>query len=505
MLYVSDLLRTPVGRRLTLVGGPWDAVEVTGVLLVDEPEELESAPPGSVAVLSRNATKAGSGPAVVETLRVAGRRRLAGLVLPGPSGASPEIVALARKVRVALLAGASGQTLSQTVFGLREAVRSEPGLLLRRTREAIERLGAIEGAGEDDILRAASDAVGVAYGVAALAESPATSVVIRVDGRADGYVCWVDDDPAAAIVAGVVATTLGRVRAAARAAEAERSQAVRELLRASASDLLAAARRARLAGVPVDGWHVTVFLRVPGTVSGTVSGTVPGTVPAAVSGAVPGSRDGGEGGQGLARYAAALARDDLGGPVLATAWQEGLLLVRTTDARPGRDPLDPGRVAELLPPGTSAGLGTCQFGPEGLRRAAVQARAAAVRAGPGTVEPFDRLGVHAVLAELAASDSAVMTARDMLAPLDGLGALAPSALPTLRAYLDTWGSRTKAAEILNLHPNAVAHRVRRITEALGLDLADPQTRFALHLACHVLSEAGRQECGERTTTGEPSL
>ncbi len=95
-----------------------------------------------------------------------------------------------------------------------------------------------------------------------------------------------------------------------------------------------------------------------------------------------------------------------------------------------------------------------------------------------------------MLAELAGSDSALMAARDMLAPLDRLGVLAPHAVPTLKAYLDTWGSRTKAAALLNLHPNAVAHRVRRIAQVLDLDLSDTETRFALQLACHVVTEAG---------------
>jgi sugar diacid utilization regulator len=183
---------------------------------------------------------------------------------------------------------------------------------------------------------------------------------------------------------------------------------------------------------------------------------------------------------------AAFAREDLGGPVIISSWQDGTLVVRTSEERLADDPLDSDRVAKLLPEGATAGLGTSQHGPEGLRRTASQASAAA-RRGTGRVVPFDRLGVHAVLAELAGSDSAVMAARDMLAPLGGLGFLAPHALPTLKAYLDTWGSRTRAAEILHLHPNAVAHRIRRISEALDLDLADPATRFALQLACHVLT------------------
>ncbi|WP_405148120.1 helix-turn-helix domain-containing protein [Sphaerisporangium sp. NBC_01403] len=455
MLHVDDLLRAPAGRRLTLVAGPWDARAVESVVIVDEPGELRRAPAGAVAVLSRNATQAGLG--VAAMLRTAGERGLAALVLPGHSGTSPAIVELARKLRVAVLAGSFDQTLSDTVFGLREVVRSDPGLLLSRTREAVERLGAVDGAGEDVILRAASEAVGVAYGVAGVAESAATSAVIRVDGRADGYVRWADDDPAAAIVAGVVAAMLGRVRAAARAAEAARAAALLALVRAPARDLPAALRRARIAGVPVDGWHVAVFVR-------------------AESGVPP----------------APWAEEELGGTLLATPWQDGLLLVRTCEERPARaeDVLDAARAAKSLPTGVVAGIGTCQQGAEGLRRTAAQARTAAAHARPGEAAAFDRLGVHAVLAELAGSDSALMAARDMLAPLDRLGVLAPHAVPTLKAYLDTWGSRTKAAALLNLHPNAVAHRVRRIAEVLDLDLSDTETRFALQLACHVVTEAG---------------
>lgn len=148
------------------------------------------------------------------------------------------------------------------MLGLSAAVRADPGLLLRRTREAIDGIGAMEGAGEEDILRAASASVGVSYVVAGLADPGANATVIRVGVRPDGYVCWDGEDPAAAIVAQVVATTLGRVRAAAREAEAARERALLALL--GAKDTRTAARRARHEGVPVDGWHVAVFLRDPG-------------------------------------------------------------------------------------------------------------------------------------------------------------------------------------------------------------------------------------------------
>ncbi|MCT9932516.1 helix-turn-helix domain-containing protein [Planotetraspora sp. A-T 1434] len=500
---MSDLLRTPAGRRLTLVAGPWDARPVEGVVLVDEMRELESAPPGALAILSRHAIQASS---VLDALRIAGRGRAAAIVLPGPSGTSPDVVGLARQVGVALLAGASDHSLSDTVLGLSAALRADPSLLLRRTREAIEGLGAIEGAGEEDILRAASRSIGVEYGVAEVAEPAVNSAVIRVDGRPDGFVCWDGEDPAAAIVAGVVATTLGRVRAAARAAERARERALLVLLRAGAKDLAGAARRARHEGVPVDGWHIAVFLRDPAACDAGVRD--PGLPHEAAAGGRSGAAVESGGQDGSVGPSEAISRQvrrmvaglpgsgDLAGPPVVTRWQDGILVVVTTDERVGSWPFS-GQWGAL-----GAGVGTCQVGAEGLRRTASQARAAAGRAGAGEMVRFDRLGVNAILAELSGSDSALMAARDMLAPLDGLGALAVHAVPTLKAYLDSWGSRTRAAELLSLHPNAVAHRIRRIADALGADLSDPQTRFALQLACHVVLD---RECLPGTTGAAASL
>ncbi|WP_182883398.1 helix-turn-helix domain-containing protein [Microbispora sp. H10949] len=474
MRRVSDLLRTPAGRRLTLVAGPWDAREVDSVVLVDEMRELAAAAPGALAILSRHAMRSCD---VAGALRLAGGRGLAGIVLPGPSGTSPEMVEVARRERVALLAGASDHSLSDTVLGLSAAVRADPGLLLRRTREAIDGLGAMEGAGEDDILRAASASVGVAYRASGLAAPGANATVIRIGGRPDGYVCWDGEDPAAAIVAQVVATTLGRVRAAARETEAARERALLALL--GARDGGAAARRARHAGVPVEGWHVAVFLRDPAAgVADAVLREVRRTAGATLPGLL-----------GLGEAA------DLAAPPLVTRWQDGVLVVLTTDERTtARAPAEgpPGLGTDL-----GAGVGTCQAGPDGLRRTASQARAAAARAEAGQAVAFDRLGVHALLAELGGSESALMAARDLLAPLERLGALSAHAVPTLKAYLDCWGSRTRAAELLSLHPNAVAHRIRRIAETLDADLSDPQTRFALQLACHVVLD---HDCLPGTTT-----
>ena len=60
---------------------------------------------------------------------------------------------------------------------------------------------------------------------------------------------------------------------------------------------------------------------------------------------------------------------------------------------------------------------------------------------------------------------------------------AETAFLTLAAYLDEQGSIVKTAQRLHLHRNAVANRLRGITELLDVDLDDPDQRLALQLAC----------------------
>jgi DNA-binding PucR family transcriptional regulator len=56
---------------------------------------------------------------------------------------------------------------------------------------------------------------------------------------------------------------------------------------------------------------------------------------------------------------------------------------------------------------------------------------------------------------------------------------------TLRVYLDCWGSLARSGAVLHLHPNAVAHRMKRIRTLLPADLEDPEQRLAVQIACRV--------------------
>jgi DNA-binding PucR family transcriptional regulator len=60
--------------------------------------------------------------------------------------------------------------------------------------------------------------------------------------------------------------------------------------------------------------------------------------------------------------------------------------------------------------------------------------------------------------------------------------LDPLLVETLRAYLDSFGDVAAAARWLHVHPNTVRYRVRRIEQALGTSLADPDVRLLLSLS-----------------------
>ena len=138
----------------------------------------------------------------------------------------------------------------------------------------------------------------------------------------------------------------------------------------------------------------------------------------------------------------------------------------------------------------TVGLGTPQGGAAGLRQSATEARIAAesaVASGHlGAIESTDATGLRRVLLDFYASPLSRTLLDDILSPLDALGAeRADMSVRTLLAYLSTRNSLVRAAELLTLHPNAVNYRIRRIEQTLELNLEDPDTRFALELACRL--------------------
>lgn len=62
----------------------------------------------------------------------------------------------------------------------------------------------------------------------------------------------------------------------------------------------------------------------------------------------------------------------------------------------------------------------------------------------------------------------------------------PVLAQTLRSYLDSFGDVAVAANTLQVHPNTVRYRVRRIEKLLSTSLADPDARLVFSLALRAL-------------------
>jgi purine catabolism regulator len=63
---------------------------------------------------------------------------------------------------------------------------------------------------------------------------------------------------------------------------------------------------------------------------------------------------------------------------------------------------------------------------------------------------------------------------------------------TLSVYFDTGANATETADRLFLHRNSLLYRLERIQELTGLDLKEPEARFALQLGL-LATEKGEKD------------
>ena len=289
---------------------------------------------------------------------------------------------------------------------------------------------------------------------------------------------------AARLVLQTAALTAGRLLDLARQAREvpvrSRSELLAELLMSDSAineDLL---ERARQLAVPIGGWHVVVRIEADDLQDAEPDEVQRFELLEAA-------------GQAAVQAAAAT-----GGTWYLSRIARAIVLVRVTTSNPGphagaRAARSAERALEAIRGRLPAlrfraGVGAPHEGPTGLRASAAEARGAllAARAAlkPAGVAAHDAVGVRRMLMEWYASDTARASVRDQLAPLEKLGpARADTAIRTLAAYLDEQGSIIRTARKLHLHRNAVANRLRGITELLEMDLDDPDQRLALQLAC----------------------
>jgi len=280
--------------------------------------------------------------------------------------------------------------------------------------------------------------------------------------------------------ASAAARLLDLARRASEMPVRSRSELLAELLMSDTAineDLL---DRARQLGIPVGGWHVAVRIEAEDLADSERDEVQRFELLEAA-------------GQVALDAAAAT-----GGTWYLSRIARAIVLVRVTGSNPGpqagvRAARSAERALQAIRarwPGVRfrAGVGAPHEGPLGLRASAAEARGAMLTARaagkPAGVAAHDAVGVQRMLMEWYTSDTARASVRDQLAPLEKLGAArADTAIRTLAAYLDEQGSIVKTAQKLHLHRNAVANRLRGITDLLDVDLEDPDQRLALQLAC----------------------
>jgi sugar diacid utilization regulator len=513
-------------RRVSASGGDR---QVALVQLAESFTDLDRAPAASLVILARSASAEVSDYRLDMALRWGAIHRVAAVAAFADPPWRPTVTArdIAARGDLALISIPAEQETAGLVQAIMREIGGGAERALGRAQQGLEAVLAAEaaGGGLDELRAAVSKALGTpiefrpragdgasgtAAGDAAARSAanggPGSPHPARPRGTAPGRPeaevtapIVVGETPAGCLVApdahgdfGVAvrlvlhtaALAAGRLLDLARRAHEmpvrSRSELLAELLMSDTAineDLL---ERARALAIPVTGWHVVVRIEADDLdESGRDEVQRFELLEAA--------------GQAALQAAAAT-----GGTWYLSRIARAIVLVRVTTSNPG--PQAGARAARsaeralhairgrLPSVRFRAGVGAPHEGPTGLRASAAEARGAllAARAAlkPAGVAAHDAVGVRRMLMEWYASDTARASVRDQLAPLENLGrARADTAIRTLAAYLDEQGSIIRTAQKLHLHRNAVANRLRGITELLEMDLDDPDQRLALQLAC----------------------
>jgi sugar diacid utilization regulator len=490
MAAVDAVLASPALSRLARVSVRGGGREITQIRLAEQFAELGEAGAGSLVLLGREASAAATDYRFDMGLRWATLSEVAAVAAFSAARWLPTATAadIAERAGIALISVPADIETTWLIRALLREVGGSADAALARAESGLAAvIRAEEQAADLELLRRwVSRALGTRIEMRAPAGYE-TGVVAGAPQMPFGYFTAPDARGDLAVAARLVlhaaAAAAGRLHDAARRARElpvrSRSELLAELLMSEAAlreDLL---DRARQLGVPLGGWHVVVRVEAdnlddaePDEVHRFELLEAAGQV-ALQAVAVTGTWY-------LSRVSRAIvlvwmATSDPGPQVgvrAARAAERALSAVRTR--RPGLR--------------LRAGVGAAHEGPLGLRASAAEARVAllAARAAgkPEGVSAHDAAGVQRMLMEWYASDSARASVREQLAPLERLGpARSATAIRTLAVYLDEQCSVVRTARRLHLHRNAVTYRLRRITELLGVDLADADQRLALQLAC----------------------
>jgi sugar diacid utilization regulator len=463
--------------------------------------ELHEVPEASFVVLARGASAEATDYRLDVALRRAGMHGVAAVAAfcEDPAGPwRPPLTALdiADRGELALVSMPPGTDLATLIEALLREIAGGAEAALRRIELAFDAVSRAEsGAGDErSVVAACMRTLGMRVHLRDPDAEPdpdeplSVAVPVVVGGSVEAQLCapLIADEPGMAVrvVLELAAGAVARLREAARRARdipiRSRTELLSELLVSTSphtDDLL---NRARLLGLPIDGWHQALRVELENLNEVEHDELRRFELFEAAS--------------QLALQAALSA----GGVWYLARMGPAILLLRMMRRDPGpqaaKTAVQTGeRVLERLREHfanlrTSCGVGAAHEGPMGLRASATEARdaatAARVAGRQDTVAAFDAVGLQRMLAEWYAFDTARQSVREQLAPLEKLGPKRmDTAVRTLKTYLDEQCSIVRTARALHLHRNAVSYRLQRIFELLDVDPSDPDQRLALQLAC----------------------
>lgn len=481
MITLDGLLSAPLSWPLRKRVYPETPGVLARVLLIEDLGQVDALDASTLAVLNRGAIEAASGYQFDVFIRHAVQRKVSAILVRSSTRRSVTAEAMAARGNVAILEMDDGPEPGSVVEEFASLVAGD-------ARAALRTLGVI--AASIDLDEDEPQTI-----IARIARACAVALELSLDESGDGTPVVVDGSVRGVVRSqdagdvGTVAAALGAAAVARSMARRERllltpvrstSAALSQLLLCSQANLPAVAARATEVGLTVIGWHCAARLAVDDPAHrGGGTADLP-RLEQEVLGLVAEHA-------GTQRSSWSVARPD-----------DTVVLVHSTRSDPARE--GPRVVREWIETLTSTlrethpglrvhiGVGTAHEGASGLRASAEESRTALAAArldeADTSIVTFDALGGRRMLAEWVSTDAAREAVRDLLAPLDALGpAKSATAVATLHAYLDERGSLQRAAARLHVHRNAVVYRMEGITRALGQDLSDSDSRFALQMAC----------------------
>ncbi len=470
--FISNAIACPVEVRAM----PQQPRDITKVSLLEDLSRLEPITQGALLVLTRSTVAAAGSFQLDVFVRHCAQRGAAAVLMRRSTPRSITAESLAVRGGVALLDIDDSVDPLFVVDELSTRVGGDARAALRKLATVARRTH--QGASVEEVV--AEISLGCEVAMEYLHGESHAGSPVRANGRVIGAV-----RAASSADFAVIAARLAADSATALIAEQERlliapvrtaSAALAAILLCSQANLASVSARASEVGLDVDGWHTAARLAV---IDNKIASDHVHLEEELV--------------QLLAEHQ---TRHDSAQWSVARPDQT-FVIVRTTPSRPGtqasgrlnqsiRAVVE--RLGEAHPHlNFHVGLATSHQGAAGLRLCAEESRIALAAAkltdGPLSICEFQSLGARRMLAEWMITEAGRETVRDVLAPIDALGEQrAATAVATLHAYLDEQGSLQRAAQRLHVHRNAVVYRLERL-RAAGIDLDDPDNRFALQLAC----------------------